>query len=80
MINPEVIKDTVIDFNVEIIKAERSETIKEAVEHLKRARYHIEVLEKIIPEMKQTEHDLTQDLYNRLKPGEKPYTKNIIFQ
>jgi len=37
----------------------------------------MEEIEKVIPEMKQTELDLTQDVYNRLKPGEKPYVKKI---
>lgn len=77
MINSKKIEELVIDFNVAIIKAERSETIKEAVTHLKIARECMEEIEKVIPEMKQTELDLTQDVYNRLKPGEKPYVKKI---
>ena len=77
MIDSRSIESLVTDFNVEIIKAERSETIAEAVEHLKIARECIEKLEKVIPEMKQTELDLTQDIYNKLKPGEKPYVKVI---
>lgn len=77
MIDTKKVDSLVTDFNVEIIKAERSETIVEAVEHLKIARECITRLEKIIPEMKQTELDLTQDIYNKLKPGEKPYVKVI---
>jgi hypothetical protein len=77
MIDSEHIKDLVIDFNVALIKAKGSETIEKAVEHLKIARECIEKLEKAIPEMKQTELDLTQDVYNKLKPGEKPYVKVI---
>jgi hypothetical protein len=77
MIDSEHIKDLVIDFNVALIKAKGSETIEEAVKHLKIARECIEKLEKVIPEMKQEELDLTQDLYNKLKPGEKPYVKKI---
>ena len=79
MINQEKIGEVITNFNVEIIKAEASETIEEAVKHLKSARKYIEILEKVIPEMKQTEHDLTQDLYNRLKPGEKPYVKTVKY-
>ena len=77
MIDSEHIKDLVIDFNVALIKAKGSETIEKAVKHLKIARECIEKLEKVIPEMKQTELDLTQDIYNKLKPGEKPYVKVI---
>ena len=32
---------------------------------------------EVIPEMKQEELDLTQDIYNKVKPGEKPYVKVI---
>ena len=77
MIDSEVIKNLAIDFNVALIKARGSENIEEAVEKLREARRCIEKIEKIIPEMKQEELDLTQDIYNRLKPGEKPYVKVI---
>ena len=79
MIDSEQIKDLVIDFNVALIKAKGSVTIEEAVKKLKIARGCIAKLERIIPEMKQTEHDLTQDLYNKLKPGEKPYVKKVKY-
>ena len=69
-----------VNFEVEIIKARNSETIEEAIKHLKEARYWIGEIEKAIPEMKQIEHDLTQDLYNRLKPSEKLYVKTIKFR
>ena len=77
MIDSKKVESLVTEFNVAIIKAESSETIEEAVKWLKGARYCIAELEKVIPEMKQTELDLTQDLYNKLKPGEKPYVKKI---
>ena len=77
MIDSEVIKNLVIDFNVALIKARGSENIEEAVEKLREARRCIKKIEKIIPEMKQEELDLTQDIYNKLKPGEKPYVKVI---
>ena len=77
MIDSKKVESLITEFNVAIIKAESSETIEEAVEELKGARYCIAELEKIIPKMKQTELDLTQDIYNKLKPGEKPYVKVI---
>ncbi len=77
MIDSKKIEGLITEFNVAIIKAESSETIVEAVEKLREARRCIEKIEKIIPEMKQTELNLTQDIYNKLKPGEKPYVKVI---
>ena len=77
MIDSRKIESLITEFNVAIIKAESSETIEVAVKWLKGARYCITELEKVIPKMKQEELDLTQDIYNRLKPGEKPYVKNI---
>ena len=77
MIDSRVVESLVTEFNVEVIKATRSETIEEAVEHLKAARECVTKLGEVIPEMKQEELDLTQDLYNKLKPGEKPYVKVI---
>ena len=79
MIDSEVIKNLVIDFNVALIKARGSENIEEAVEKLREARRCIEKIGKIIPEMKQEELDLTQDLYNKFKDLEKPYGKTIKF-
>ena len=77
MIDSKKVESLITEFNVAIIKAESSETIEEAVKWLKGARYCMEEIEKVIPEMKQEELDLTQDLYNKLKPGEKPYVKKI---
>ena len=77
IIDSKKIESLITEFNIAIIKAKSSETIEEAVKWLKRARYCIEEVEKVIPEMKQEELDLTQDLYNKLKPGEKPYVKVI---
>lgn len=80
MIDSKKIEGLITEFNVAIIKAESSETIEDAVKWLNGARYCITELEKVIPEMKQIELDLTQDLYNRLRPlnpGEKPYVKKI---
>ena len=77
IIDSKKIESLITEFNIAIIKAKSSETIEEAVKWLKGARYCIEEVEKVIPEMKQKELDLTQDLYNKLKPGEKPYVKVI---
>ena len=77
IIDSKKIESLITEFNIAIIKAKSSETIEEAVKWLKRARYCIEEVEKVIPEMKQKELDLTQDLYNKLKSGEKPYVKVI---
>ena len=77
MIDSKKVESLITDFNVALIKARGSENIEEAVEKLREARRCIEKIEKIIPEMKQEELDLTQDIYNKLKPGEKPYVKKI---
>lgn len=77
MIDSKKVEELITEFNVEIIKAERSETIEEAVQHLRLARKCIAEVEKVIPVMKQVELDLTQDLYNKLKPGDKPYVKVV---
>ena len=77
MIDSKKVESLITEFNIAIIKAESSETIEKAVEELREARRCIEKIEKIIPEMKQEELDLTQDIYNKLKPGEKPYVKVI---
>ena len=77
IIDSKKIESLITEFNIAIIKAKSSETIEEAVKWLKGARYCIEEVEKVIPGMKQKELDLTQDLYNKLKPGEKPYVKVI---
>ena len=77
MIDSKKVESLITEFNVALIKAENSETIGEAVKWLKGARYCMEEIEKIIPKMKQEELDLTQDIYNKLKPGEKPYVKVI---
>lgn len=66
-------------FNTEIEMASKAETIEEAISHLTKARNFIGEIEKIIPKMKQVEHDLLQDVYNKLKPGEKPYVKTIKY-
>ena len=77
IIDSKKIESLITEFNIAIIKAKSSETIEEAVKWLKRVRYCIEEVEKVIPEMKQKELNLTQDLYNKLKPSEKPYVKVI---
>lgn len=79
MIDSKKIEGLITEFNVALIKAENSETIEKAINELRGARYCITELEKIIPGMKQTELDLTQDIYNKFKPGEKPYVKRIKY-
>jgi len=77
MVDSKCTEILVTDFNVALIKAERSENLKDAVKELWAARECIGMLESVIKKMKQEELDLTQDIYNRLKPGEKPYVKVI---
>lgn len=67
MIDSRNIESLITDFNVEIIKAKRAETITEAATHLRTARECIKKLEKVIPEMKQEERDLTRALHSKLK-------------
>ena len=48
-----------------------------SIANLANSRQCIEALEKIVSQMKQEEHDLTQDVYNRFK--NKGYVKTIKF-
>ena len=48
-----------------------------SIANLANSRQCIEALEKIVSQMKQEEHDLTQDVYNRFK--DKGYVKTIKF-
>ena len=48
-----------------------------SVIHLKQSRESIEELQKVVNQMRQEEHDLTQDVYNRFK--DKGFVKTIKF-
>ena len=48
-----------------------------SVIHLKQSRESIEELQNVVNQMRQEEHDLTQDVYNRFK--DKGFVKTIKF-
>ena len=48
-----------------------------SIANLKKSRSCIAAIENAVNEMKQEEHDLTQDVYNKFK--DKGYVKNISF-
>ena len=49
----------------------------EAIAKLKQSRMYIDALQHIVNQMKQEEHDLTQDVYNKFK--DKGFVKTIKF-
>ena len=82
MIDKNLAETAIDNFNMRLDMA-KNEIEKEdgsfnfSVASLMNSRYCIEALEKIITQMKQEEHDLTQDVYNRFK--DKGYVKTIKF-
>ena len=76
--------ETVIDnFNM-CLDTTKEEVRKEdgsfenAIENLNKSRMHIDALQHIVNQMKQEEHDLTQDVYNKFK--NKGYVSTIKFE
>jgi sulfatase maturation enzyme AslB (radical SAM superfamily) len=75
--------ETVIDnFNMRL-DTTKEEVRKEdgsfenAIENLRNSRAYIDALQHIVNQMKQEEHDLTQDVYNKFK--NKGYVSTIKF-
>lgn len=75
--------ETVIDnFNM-CLDTTKEEVRKEdgsfenAIENLNTSRVYIDALQHIVNQMKQEEHDLTQDVYNKFK--NKGYVSTIKF-
>ena len=76
--------ETVIDnFNM-CLDTTKEEVRKEdgsfenAIENLNKSRMYIDALQHIVNQMKQEEHDLTQDVYNKFK--NKGYVSTIKFE
>lgn len=78
----EFVKTVVENFN------ERLQTVKDevnktdgsfdlSIENLKESRTYIDALQYVVNQMKQEEHDLTQDVYNKFK--NKGFVKTIKF-
>ena len=82
MIDKEFVQKCVDNFNMRIDMS-KNEVGKEdgsfvfSIANLRQSRECIEALEHVIRQMKQEEHDLTQDVYNKFK--NKGYSHNIKF-
>ena len=82
MIDREYVKVCVDNFNMRL-DTTKEEVRKEdgsfenAIENLKKSREYIDALQHIVNQMKQEEHDLLQDVYNKFK--NKGYGSTIKF-
>lgn len=82
MIDREYVKACVDNFNMRL-DTTKEEVRKEdgsfenAIENLRNSRVYIDALQHIVNQMKQEEHDLTQDVYNKFK--NKGYVSTIKF-
>lgn len=83
MIDREYVKACVDNFNMRL-DTTKEEVRKEdgsfehAIANLKSSRECIDALQHIVNQMKQEEHDLTQDVYNKFK--NKGYVSTIKFE
>ena len=82
MIDKSLVETAIDNFNMrlDMTKEEVRKTdgsFDFSIANLRTSRDCIEALEKIVSQMKQEEHDLTQDVYNRFK--EKGYVSTIKF-
>ena len=82
MVDKEFVQECVDNFNMrlDIVKNEISKengSFDHAIANLRHSRECIDALEHIVRQMKQEEHDLTQDVYNKFK--DKGYSHNIKF-
>lgn len=82
MITKEHVNKIVDNFNmrIDIAKNESDKndgSFEHAIANLNHSRECIDALQHIVNEMKQEEHDLTQDVYNRFK--NKGYVSTIKF-
>ena len=78
----EFVKTVVENFNkrLQTVKDEVNKTdgsFDLSIENLKESRAYIDALQHVVNQMKQEEHDLTQDVYNRFK--DKGYVHTIKF-
>ena len=77
MIDKFAVEISVDRFNAALDKVKESEDFDECITLLNESRKNIERLETVVKMMKQEEHDLTQDVYNRFK--NKGFVKTIKF-
>jgi archaellum component FlaC len=77
MIDKFAVEISVDRFNAALDKVKESEDFDECITLLNESRKNIERLETVVKMMKQEEHDLTQDVYNRFK--DKEFVKTIKF-
>ena len=81
MIDEKIAKACADNFNMHLntVKEEirKSGSFEQAIKSLGNSRKCIDVLQHIVNQMKQEEHDLTQDVYNKFK--EKGYKSTIRF-
>lgn len=75
MIDKFAVEISVDRFNAALDKVKESEDFDECITLLNESRKNIERLETVVKMMKQEEHDLTQDVYNKFK--DKGYVKTI---
>ena len=64
-------------FNTALDDAKNSDNFDECISLLNRSRECIDALEHFVRQMKQEEHDLTQDMHNKFK--NKGYSHNVKF-
>ena len=82
MIDREYVQTAIDNFNMrlDMVKNEINKddgSFDFSITNLRQSRECIDALQHIVNQMKQEEHDLTQDVYNKFK--NKGYSKNIKF-
>ena len=75
MIDKFAVEISVDRFNAALDNVKESGDFDECITLLNESRKNIERLETVVKMMKQEEHDLTQDVYNKFK--DKGYVKTI---
>ena len=77
MLDKNLIATIANSFNGLIATAKHEEKFEDAINDLNQSHKLIEEMEGFIKQMKQENHDLTQDVYNKFK--DKGYVKTIKF-
>lgn len=82
MLDKSFIEKIIVNFNIRMELANRAlkeegGTFENAIANLNLSRECIDGLQHVVNQMKQEEHDLTQDVYNKFK--DKNYSHNIKF-
>ena len=83
MIDKNYVNECIDNFNMRIAVAKdevdkSNGSFEHAIANLNHSRYCIDGLQHVISQMKQEEHDLTQDVYNKFK--NKGYVSTIKFK